>query len=215
MHFKINTLFAELRVGKASGEAGRNSRGCGNCRHFYSLLTGTATVAADTIFFPLVVDPAITAVYAASPPECCHKVALMQPYTTQNSIPSGLFQVELIYIYAYITKVACGQASTLWRACTMLKVHVKVTQSCLTLCDPLQPVTPWNSPGENTGVGGLFLLQGIFRTQGLIISTQSFTKRGAREPDHTIWLMRSLPNSSYTWVFKTLSTSESFTQTKS
>ena len=27
--------------------------------------------------------------------------------------------------------------------------------------------TPWNSPGQNTGVGSLFLLQGIFPTQGL------------------------------------------------
>ena len=26
--------------------------------------------------------------------------------------------------------------------------------------------SPWNSPGQNTGVGGLFLLQGIFPTQG-------------------------------------------------
>jgi len=25
----------------------------------------------------------------------------------------------------------------------------------------------WNSPGQNTGVGSLFLLQGIFPTQGL------------------------------------------------
>ena len=26
--------------------------------------------------------------------------------------------------------------------------------------------TPWDSPGQNTGVGSLFLLQGIFPTQG-------------------------------------------------
>ena len=35
---------------------------------------------------------------------------------------------------------------------------------CLTLCDLY---SPWNSPGQNTGVGSLFLLQGIFPTQGL------------------------------------------------
>ena len=35
------------------------------------------------------------------------------------------------------------------------KAKVKVAQSCL-----------WNSPGENTGVGSLSLLQGIFPTQG-------------------------------------------------
>src|SRR5574341_877595 len=27
--------------------------------------------------------------------------------------------------------------------------------------------SPWNSPGQNTGVGSLSLLQGIFQTQGM------------------------------------------------
>ena len=42
---------------------------------------------------------------------------------------------------------------------------VKVAQSCPTLCDPMD--YPWNSPGQNTGVCSLSLLQGIFPTQGL------------------------------------------------
>ena len=42
---------------------------------------------------------------------------------------------------------------------------VKVTQSCLSVCDPMD--SPWNSPGQNTGVCSLSLLQGIFPTQGL------------------------------------------------
>ena len=33
--------------------------------------------------------------------------------------------------------------------------------------DSLRPHGLWNSPGQNTGVGNLFLLQGIFLTQGL------------------------------------------------
>ena len=40
---------------------------------------------------------------------------------------------------------------------------------CPTLCDPMDnspPGCPWDSPGRNTGVGCLFLLQGIFPTQG-------------------------------------------------
>ena len=45
-----------------------------------------------------------------------------------------------------------------------------VTQSCLTLCDPMDCCLPGSSvhgdsPGENTGVGGHALLQGIFATQ--------------------------------------------------
>ena len=41
---------------------------------------------------------------------------------------------------------------------------VKVTQLCPTLCNPMD--CPWNSPGQNTGVGSLSLLQGIFPIQG-------------------------------------------------
>ena len=52
-----------------------------------------------------------------------------------------------IYIYIYIATAAA-----------------KSLQSCLTLCDPhgRQPIRlprPWDSPGKNTGVGCLFLLQ--------------------------------------------------------
>ena len=42
---------------------------------------------------------------------------------------------------------------------------VKVTQSCLTICNPMD-CSPWNSPGQKSGVGSLSLLQGIFPTQG-------------------------------------------------
>ena len=40
----------------------------------------------------------------------------------------------------------------------------EVTQSCLTLCDPM--VGPWDSLGKNTGMGCHSLLQGSFPTQG-------------------------------------------------
>ena len=46
----------------------------------------------------------------------------------------------------------------------LYKVKVKVTQSCPTLCYPMD--CPWNSPHQNTGVGSLSLLQGIFPTRG-------------------------------------------------
>ena len=44
-----------------------------------------------------------------------------------------------------------------------LKVKVKVTQLCPTLCNPMDYIyiyiyRPWNSPGQNTGVGSLYLL---------------------------------------------------------
>ena len=42
---------------------------------------------------------------------------------------------------------------------------MKVTQSCMTLCNPMGYTSPWNSPGQNTTVGSLSLLQGIFSSQ--------------------------------------------------
>ena len=44
------------------------------------------------------------------------------------------------------------------------------SESCSVISDSLQPhglYSPWNSLGQNTGVGSLSLLQGIFPTQGL------------------------------------------------
>ena len=44
------------------------------------------------------------------------------------------------------------------------------SESCSVVSASLQPhglYSPWNSPGQNTGVSSLSLLQGIFPTQGL------------------------------------------------
>ena len=43
------------------------------------------------------------------------------------------------------------------------------SESCSVLSDSLRPnglYSPWNSPGQNTGMGSFSLLQGIFPTQG-------------------------------------------------
>ena len=45
------------------------------------------------------------------------------------------------------------------------QLKVKVTQLCLIL-RPHGIYSPWNSPGQSTGVGSQSLLQGIFPTQG-------------------------------------------------
>ena len=47
------------------------------------------------------------------------------------------------------------------------KKWLKVTQLCPTLLRPHGLYSPWNSPGQNTGVGSLSLLHGFFPTQGL------------------------------------------------
>ena len=65
-----------------------------------------------------------------------------------------------------------------------------VTQSCLTLCDLMDCSPPGSSvhgdsPGKNTGVGNLSLLQGIFpsqdQTQVSRISGRFFTSWAIRE----------------------------------
>ena len=46
---------------------------------------------------------------------------------------------------------------------------VAESESCSVMSDSLRPhglYSPWNSPGQNTGVGSLSLLQGIIPTQG-------------------------------------------------
>ena len=45
--------------------------------------------------------------------------------------------------------------------------QVKVVQSCTDSLQPHGLYSPWNYPGQNTGVGSLSLIQGIFPTQGL------------------------------------------------
>ena len=49
-------------------------------------------------------------------------------------------------------------------AASSLSSEAKAAQLCLTLCNPMD--SPWNSPDQNTGVGSLSHLQGIFPTQG-------------------------------------------------
>ena len=51
-----------------------------------------------------------------------------------------------------------------------LKFSGGETKSRSVVSNSLRPhglYSPWNSPGQNTGVGSLSLLQGIFPTQGL------------------------------------------------
>ena len=61
------------------------------------------------------------------------------------------------------------------------KVKSEVTQSCLTVCDP-RLLRPWDSPGNNTGVGCHFLLQGNFPTQGSNLGLQHWGQTLPSEP---------------------------------
>ena len=76
-----------------------------------------------------------------------------------------LFHLWTLIISAFISLRFCN--SWLWRQ-HILNVFWhwkwKSAQSCQTLCDPMD--SPWNSPGQNTGVSNLSFIQRIFPTQG-------------------------------------------------
>ena len=86
---------------------------------------------------------------------------------------SHLWHINLFYVAGFELPLFC------WFFFCLYSSLVLVAQSCLTLCnlmDSMQParlLCPWNSPGKNTRVGGHFLLQGIFLTQGSIPALQA------------------------------------------
>ena len=90
-------------------------------------------------------------------------------------------QMQFLFLWFFFNRmnISKSQIITVYKVC--LKVFVlkcvlflytrnvkwaKVTQSCPTLFDPHGLYSTWNSPGQNTGMGNLSLLQGIFPTQG-------------------------------------------------
>ena len=72
-------------------------------------------------------------------------------------IPYGEKKKKLVW-----KEIAIDFVITVWK----WKVKEKVTQSCPVLCDLMNYYSPWNSPGQNTRVGSLSFLQGIFPIQG-------------------------------------------------
>ena len=76
--------------------------------------------------------------------------------------------------------------------CGEMPFEMKRNEICSVVSDSLQPHglnSPWNSPGQNTGMDSLFLLQEIFLTQGsnqVSRITGRFTRWATREA-HLIW----------------------------
>ena len=92
-------------------------------------------------------------------------------------------------------------------------VHVSVGERRSVMSDSLCPqglFSPWNSPGQNTGVGSLSLLQGIFPTQGSNPGRlycrwilYQLSHQGSRRPGFDPWV-RKIPwrrKWQPTWVF--------------
>ena len=81
----------------------------------------------------------------------------------------------------FLLRFYCSQALSLWVGIGNICLCVCITYTARLLC-------PWNVPGNNTGVGCHFLLQGIFPAQGLnpvsCIAGGFFTDWTTREPLH-------------------------------
>ena len=84
--------------------------------------------------------------------------------TAVGTIPSNIHQLMLLRTSKDSSKWKKTQRAH-FQALYNLTLKVKVTQLSPTL-RPHGLYSPWNSPGQNTGVGSPSLLQGIFLTQG-------------------------------------------------
>ena len=82
--------------------------------------------------------------------------------------------VDHVCLWLLINLVA--KRNTVWKFVKSCKIEMKATwivaetniwNVLIVSIEDLKKLfaTPWNSPGQNTGVGGLSLLQGIFPTQ--------------------------------------------------
>ena len=80
--------------------------------------------------------------------------------------------------------------------------------SCSVVCDSWQPhglwlarlLCPWDAPGQNTGVGSLSLLQGIFPTQGLNPALALQADSFPAEPQGSPLTPRTVPNTTVSFT---------------
>ena len=93
----------------------------------------------------------------------------LNPLYSSNSVPTSLrFYVQnFLFISNKIYGILYFSSSLILTF--IRKIQVKWSESNSVVSNSLRPhglYSPWNSPGQNTGVGSLSLLQGIFPTQG-------------------------------------------------
>ena len=151
------------------GFSGSSSPGCfvwQFCRYQYSSLLLCSTVSRNPAapstphWKPLVWPCGWVSTYKS-----CFPCDDRRQLGAKPSAPTYRDALPLVHNNPLLTSIKPSTAGS--SPCFWSEVKwSEVPQSCLTLCDPME-YSPWNSPGQNTGVGSLFLLQGIFPTQGL------------------------------------------------
>ena len=93
------------------------------------------------------------------------KVQDMTQQRKNNSKPAQVWRKETKLIFLLISMPVSSVGQIL---CLNILI-ICVRESCSVMSDSLRPhglYTPCTSPGQNTGVGSLSLLQGIFPTEG-------------------------------------------------
>ena len=111
--------------------------------------------------------------HAPLPPPKEHNLLILFLTSQGLSIPTVHF-LQLLYSFLYHLLGDTGIFTSSSMSLCPLKAsrshpEVKWSESRSVMSDSLQHhglYSPWNSPGQNTGVGSLSLLQGIFPTQG-------------------------------------------------
>ena len=101
------------------------------------------------------------------------------PTAAKNWVPPTISMVFLFFLTLHSLQdpssqtrywtCILGNKGMNWTTRKLLQWSVKWSESHSVVSDPLRShglYSPWNSPGQNTGVGSLSLLQGIFPTQG-------------------------------------------------
>ena len=88
-----------------------------------------------------------------------------------------------VFTFAF-RKMYCTCLKTGIPTLSSQKVKVKVAESCPTLCNPMD--SPWNSPGQNTGVGSLSISPGDLpnpriesRSPALQVDTLQLSHKGS------------------------------------
>ena len=109
----------------------------------------------------------------------------------QGNFPTQESNWVLLYWRCILYQLSYpGSPNSEWRFHCIIRVCL-VTQSCLTLCNPMDcslpgPSVHGDSPGKNTGVGCPALLQGIFPSQASHIQADSLPSESAGKPSSII-----------------------------
>ena len=121
----------------------------------------------------------VLTVLGRSPSVCCPGHG--EPSSRCPSPAPGACRLQVVNTQGLLSRTETGPHLKFWTESVQQcpsKVSKSESESCSVVSNCLRPhglYSPWNSPGQNTGVGSHSLLQGIFPTQVSHIAGRFFT----------------------------------------